>query len=380
MPRTEGVGLKRNGTPLTECTDALQRRKEGDVGNRAARSIAGIRSRIRRIGRRPLFWGLLGLVIPLVVGSLCFQRINCLVEYRFSPEAIIDALETLGLVVVVGGLLALGLARFLPGLMDPAGQPGGVVVPHPLRCVGAFLASGTATIVMLVIAALLWSPPPEEACLPTPTALTTTPSNGPTPTGPSEPTGTPTPTLGPTDNGHTPGPTVTVTPTATPPPSCEGIGAHLACYSRSSDAHTGCPTNVVDPGNGLFACEDVLVVSPPVMSAGLCISMTERRPDYDYGFSLWEVRVYGDAGGDRDLAPDATVFPSSCQDDDCVTWNPRHAVDPTPPPRRWSSTAATPQWYQIILPEAVPVHRIALMWETSYAEEYCVYLLPADKE
>jgi hypothetical protein len=55
-------------------------------------------------------------------------------------------------------------------------------------------------------------------------------------------------------------------------------------------------------------------------------------------------------------------------------------VDPTPPPRRWSSTAATPQWYQIILAEAVPVHRIALMWETSYAEEYCVYLLPADKE
>jgi hypothetical protein len=92
---------------------------------------------------------------------------------------------------------------------------------------------------------------------------------------------------------------------------------------------------------------------------------------YEYGFSLWEVEIYGPGTGN--LAAGATATASSWENNPpwCIECTPEKAIDQDLS-TRWGSEFYEPQWLEITLPVPQLVDRFVLNWETAYATEYCI--------
>jgi hypothetical protein len=208
----------------------------------------------------------------------------------------------------------------------------------------------TPTVVAVVI---------SDTPTPTPVVPTDTPSPPPTPTQTpvlSTPTRTPIP---PTD---TPTPTPPNTPTNTP-------------ISEPTSTNTPAPTPFYCTKSGSGGTETIEIELPRTISE-IHIDLEERATGY--GFSLYEVRVYGPDTGDRNLAIGATAEASSVQDDfSCIQeeckFTAHKAIDGDMN-TRWSSDFLDEQWFKITLSMPQVVSRIELRWEAAYARQYCVTL------
>jgi len=114
---------------------------------------------------------------------------------------------------------------------------------------------------------------------------------------------------------------------------------------------------------------ETITVEPPLTIGGVNIDLTKRALE-EYGFSLWEVEIYGPDTGN--LAIGATATASSSQDSfGCYGCVPDKAIDGDLG-TRWGSEWSEPQWLKIVLPAPHVVSRIVLTWEAAYAEAYCV--------
>jgi hypothetical protein len=117
---------------------------------------------------------------------------------------------------------------------------------------------------------------------------------------------------------------------------------------------------------------ETIEVEPPRTIGGIHIDLIERALK-QYGFSLWEVEIYGP--DTSNLAIGATATASSSQDSyGCYECFPEKAIDGRMD-TRWGSDFYEPQWLEITLPTPHVVNRIVLKWEAAYAKEYCVTVI-----
>jgi beta-mannanase len=121
---------------------------------------------------------------------------------------------------------------------------------------------------------------------------------------------------------------------------------------------------------------ETIKIEPPRTVGEISIDLIKRRvfPDGNrYGFSLWEVEIYGPGTGN--LAIGAAATASSSQDSPgCYACFPDKAIDGNMN-TRWGSNWSEPQWLTITLPVPQVVDRVVLKWEDAYAKEYCVNVI-----
>ncbi|WP_214103606.1 galactose-binding domain-containing protein [Acrocarpospora catenulata] len=92
-----------------------------------------------------------------------------------------------------------------------------------------------------------------------------------------------------------------------------------------------------------------------------------QRALTQYGYSLWDLNVYGTpAGGTTLLSQGRQVTVSSTEAGANVAAN---AVDGNTA-TRWSSTYADPQWIQVDLGSSRTISRVRLNWEAAYGKAY----------
>jgi hypothetical protein len=114
---------------------------------------------------------------------------------------------------------------------------------------------------------------------------------------------------------------------------------------------------------------ETITIEPSSTIKGIHIDLAERALQ-DYGFSLWEVELYGPGTGN--LAIDATAKASSWQDSPgCYDCSPDKAIDGEIN-TRWGSDWSEPQWLSITFASPLVINRIVLKWEAAYAKKYCV--------
>ena len=129
-------------------------------------------------------------------------------------------------------------------------------------------------------------------------------------------------------------------------------------------------------------CTEVIAVSPHITATGIYVSMTKRHLT-TWGYSLWEVEIYG-PDGKMDLR-EAEVEVSSVErgrEDTPLCCKGSYATDGDMG-TRWGSAHRSdeegkePQWLKVTLSSPAVIHRVVLRWEKAYAEEYCVTIIPA---
>jgi hypothetical protein len=89
-----------------------------------------------------------------------------------------------------------------------------------------------------------------------------------------------------------------------------------------------------------------------------------------YGYSLWDLNVYGTPSGATVLSRNRPVTVSSTEAGGNVAAN---AVDGNAA-TRWSSLYADPQWITVDLGSVRPVSRVRLQWEVAYGRAYQVQI------
>jgi hypothetical protein len=179
---------------------------------------------------------------------------------------------------------------------------------------------------------------------PTPVALTATlmPTRTPTNSVTHRPSLTPTKTpIATPTNSVTPRPSPTSTKTLTPTPT--------PFYCGSGSTY-------------------IIEIKPPRTIREIRLDLKKRASQW--GFSLWEVEIYGPGTGN--LAIGAIARASSSQNSyGCYGCFPDKAIDGNMD-TRWGSEWYEPQWLKITLPAPQVVNRVVLKWEVASAKEYCM--------
>jgi hypothetical protein len=139
----------------------------------------------------------------------------------------------------------------------------------------------------------------------------------------------------------------------------------------SNDAQVWNSVYRVTDGNG--GVDDISLTA-----VGRYVRMYGAGRATHYGYSLWELEVYGtptttpgcDVGSNAALRRPTTS--SSVQDG---FYLPANAVDGDGK-SRWSSSFNDPQWIQVDLGATVSVCRVVLGWEAAYGKAYQIQLSP----
>lgn len=103
--------------------------------------------------------------------------------------------------------------------------------------------------------------------------------------------------------------------------------------------------------------------------AGRYVRMYGRKRATQWGYSLWEIEIYGipaGTGGDVNVAAGKRTVASSMESS---AQAPTFATD-TVKTTRWSSAFLDGQWIYVDLGVEHDIHRIVLRWETAYAAHY----------
>jgi beta-glucanase (GH16 family) len=111
----------------------------------------------------------------------------------------------------------------------------------------------------------------------------------------------------------------------------------------------------------------------PVSATGRYVRMYGTQRATQYGYSLWELEVYGPSGGGAEAllsyAKPATAS-SSQNDAGCRSCTPAKAVD-RDPATRWATAAwADPGWISVDLGATATISRVVLQWDPAYARAY----------
>ncbi|MGC4806982.1 discoidin domain-containing protein [Micromonospora sp. DT233] len=110
----------------------------------------------------------------------------------------------------------------------------------------------------------------------------------------------------------------------------------------------------------------------PVTGAGRYVRMYGTARATQYGYSLWELRVYGETGGGTptcDTANAAQGRPATASSVENAGTPAAAAVDGDAG-TRWSSAAADPQWLRVDLGSSRSICRVQLSWEAAYARAF----------
>lgn len=190
---------------------------------------------------------------------------------------------------------------------------------------------------------------------------------------------TSTSTVAPTPTS-TSAPTVTSTPTATPTIT-------PIAYCIPDNVQSSCPDEteymaIRNCGeNEDRYCIDTIEFEEPITISNIKIQMNiGMHEDEGWGYSLWEVRAYGNISGNVNLLKGATTDVSSELDD--YEFSKDNLVDDNMC-TRWASNPRLEgtQWITISLDEPLKdVVKIEMEWQEAVAKEYCVYINPLPEE
>ncbi len=120
----------------------------------------------------------------------------------------------------------------------------------------------------------------------------------------------------------------------------------------------------------------------PVTGTGRYLRMYGTQRGTQYGYSLWELEVYGPdgttPGPDGLLSYGKPATASSSQDDGgCRACTPAKAVDRNPA-TRWATAAwSDPGWIAVDLGATATISRVVLQWDPAYARSYQIQTAPA---
>ncbi len=163
-------------------------------------------------------------------------------------------------------------------------------------------------------------------------------------------------------------------PTETP--ALASFPTNTTVPSKPSDTPTS--TNIPTP-TPLYCTEsgsggtETIKIEPPRTISEIYIDLKEKATKY--GFSFYEVKIYGPDTGGTNFAIGAIPTASSSQDSlGCEGCLPIKAID-NDMNTRWSSDWLDEQWFKITLSKPQVVNRIELKWENAYAKKYCVILI-----
>ncbi|WP_086723776.1 discoidin domain-containing protein [Streptomyces sp. NRRL B-24085] len=124
--------------------------------------------------------------------------------------------------------------------------------------------------------------------------------------------------------------------------------------------------------------------SLPVTATGRYVRMYGTQRATQYGYSLWELQVFGtggsDSGGDTLLSYGRTGAASSAQSDgNCWECTPARAFD-RDPASRWATSPTTgwtdPGWISVDLGATAQIHKVILQWDPAYAKSFQIQVSP----
>ncbi|MER7890097.1 ThuA domain-containing protein [Micromonospora sp. NPDC094482] len=140
--------------------------------------------------------------------------------------------------------------------------------------------------------------------------------------------------------------------------------AHARAYQVqvSSDNATWSPVYSTTTGDG--GVDDLTVAG-----TGRYLRVHGSQRATQWGYSLWDVNVYGTASGGTLLSRGRPVTASSVETGSGHV--PGNAVDGNPA-TRWGSAYADPQWISVDLGASRALNRVRLTWEAAYARAYQV--------
>ncbi|WP_369946238.1 discoidin domain-containing protein [Vitiosangium sp. GDMCC 1.1324] len=125
-------------------------------------------------------------------------------------------------------------------------------------------------------------------------------------------------------------------------------------------------TDVATVTNGDGGIDDLTV-----SGSGRYVRMLGVLRAIGYGYSLWELEIYGSGGStSTDLAKGRPATSSSIENND-VNLGPGYAFDGNAG-TRWSSAAADPQWIRVDLGSSQQIGQVVLDWEGAYAKTYTI--------
>lgn len=141
----------------------------------------------------------------------------------------------------------------------------------------------------------------------------------------------------------------------------------------SDDAVTWLPVRL-RPGSGTTSESDGGTDNLPNLNAiGRYLRVYGTARATPWGYSLWEVQVYGiraapdiPPGGSTNLALNRNAWASSMESEQ---YQAIRAVDGLPS-TRWSSEFSDPQWIVVDLERPIDITRVVLRWETAYGADY----------
>lgn len=203
---------------------------------------------------------------------------------------------------------------------------------------------------------------------------------------------------------HTSAPADSGTPLPSNPPPMAVHATSMATTVASEKVSASCPTqwtksdracldkasnewDLITPDKPDRICTETLSLAEPILADGIHITMTQRA-NSAWGYSLYEVEIYGPDSPQTNLVKETSAQASSAEKlDDSFAYTSTFAIDGKlflsdtggniSRASRWASDQRQedPQWLSITLPVATKINRIVLKWEPAYAKNYCVTIM-----
>src|SRR5512132_1624374 len=107
-----------------------------------------------------------------------------------------------------------------------------------------------------------------------------------------------------------------------------------------------------------------------VNGTGRYVRMYGTQRATGYGYSLWEVQVFGTTGGGGCGTGNAALNRPASASSTENAGTPASAAFDGNTGTRWSSAASDPQWVQVDLGGTVGICQVVLIWETAYARAF----------
>ncbi|RAO51790.1 hypothetical protein LUPAC06_06475 [Micromonospora saelicesensis] len=144
--------------------------------------------------------------------------------------------------------------------------------------------------------------------------------------------------------------------------------AHARAYQLqvSPDSITWSPVHTTTAGDG--GVDDLTVTG-----TGRYLRVYGTQRATQWGYSLWDLNVYGTAAGGTLLSRGKPVTASTVEPGSAHT--AANAVDGNTT-TRWGSAYADPQWISVDLGASRTLDRVRLTWEAAYARAYQIQVSP----
>ena len=137
--------------------------------------------------------------------------------------------------------------------------------------------------------------------------------------------------------------------------------AYGRAYQIQVSADATSWTTIYSTTNGDGGTDDVTVTG-----SGRYVRMNGTARATSWGYSLFELQVYGTTGTASNLLSQAKPSSASCNE---AGYTPAAAFDGNTG-TRWSSCFSDPQWIQVDLGATATVNRVVLRWEAAYGRGY----------